>query len=103
MKVRENLAGLFNPKMNRLRATPKLAGNGAAARGRAERTRIGAEDGRSARKTGRTEQFACRITAETKADIYVLAGRHGWTVGETVERMLVALERQLGGDTERSP
>lgn len=43
-------------------------------------------DGRSLRRTGRTEQFATRIKAETKAQIQQIAREEGITMAEAIER-----------------
>ena len=44
---------------------------------------------RGKRRTGRTEQFACRITPAAAATIYRISEEQDWTVGATVERALV--------------
>lgn len=46
---------------------------------------------RPRRKTGRTEQFATRLKAETLNAIYTYADRHEITLAETVERAMEAL------------
>jgi hypothetical protein len=46
-------------------------------------------------KTGRTTQFNTRIMPATHAKVYEIADRQGWLVGETVERAIEALEREL--------
>jgi len=48
---------------------------------------------RARRKTGRTEQFATRLKAETLAKIYAYADRHEITLAETIERAVAALEK----------
>ena len=45
-----------------------------------------AVDGRSLRATGRTEQFATRISPETKAQIQQIARAEGVTMAEVIER-----------------
>ncbi len=45
-----------------------------------------AVDGRSLRATGRTEQFATRISPETKAQIQQIARAEGITMAEVIER-----------------
>ena len=50
---------------------------------------------RRKRRTGRTAQFACRITPEAAETFYRIADERGWTVGATVERALAALEIEL--------
>lgn len=47
-------------------------------------------------KTGRTTQFNTRVMPATHAKVYEIADRQGWLVGETVERAIEALERELG-------
>jgi len=47
-------------------------------------------------KTGRTTQFNTRIMPATHAKVYQIADSQGWLVGETVERAIEALERELG-------
>lgn len=49
---------------------------------------------RARRKTGRTEQFATRLRAETLEAIYTYADRHEITLAETIERAIAALERE---------
>lgn len=46
---------------------------------------------RTRRKTGRTEQFATRLRAETIAAIYDYADHHEITLAETIERAIAAL------------
>ncbi len=46
---------------------------------------------RTRRKTGRTEQFATRLRAETLEAIYTYADRHEITLAETIERAMSAL------------
>ena len=52
-------------------------------------------DGRTLRKTGRTEQLNVRVAAETKAEIQALAGANDWLIGEVIERAVIALKAQL--------
>lgn len=49
---------------------------------------------RARRKTGRTEQFATRLRADTLQAIYAYADRHEITLAETIERAMAALARQ---------
>ena len=51
-----------------------------------ERPTPPAVDGRSLRATGRTEQFATRISPETKAQIQQIARAEGITMAEVIER-----------------
>lgn len=46
---------------------------------------------RARRKTGRTEQFATRLRADTLEAIYAYADRHEITLAETIERAMSAL------------
>lgn len=46
---------------------------------------------RARRKTGRTEQFATRLKAETLEAIYAYADQHEITLAETIERAIAAL------------
>ena len=52
-------------------------------------------DGRSLRKTGRTEQFNVRLRAGTKQEVQRLAEAHGWLIGEVIEHAVVALIEKL--------
>ena len=51
---------------------------------------------RARRKTGRTEQFATRLRADTLEAIYAYADRHEITLAETIERALAALVEREG-------
>lgn len=46
---------------------------------------------RARRKTGRTEQFATRLRADTIEAIYAYADHHEITLAETIERAVAAL------------
>lgn len=46
---------------------------------------------RTRRKTGRTEQFATRLRADTLEAIYAYADRHEITLAETIERAMSTL------------
>jgi hypothetical protein len=48
-------------------------------------------------RTGRTMQFNARTTPETVEALYAIADQRGWLVGETLERALAALQRELEG------
>lgn len=48
---------------------------------------------RARRKTGRTEQFATRLRAETLEAIYAYADRHEITLAETIERAIASLSK----------
>ena len=71
------------------RETPKAAGSDDAPSIRATR--------RTRRKTGRTEQFATRLRADTIEAIYNYADRHEITLAETIERAIAALNVGAGG------
>ena len=51
---------------------------------------------RTRRKTGRTEQFATRLRADTIEAIYTYADRHEITLAETIERAIAALTDAKG-------
>lgn len=51
---------------------------------------------RTRRKTGRTEQFATRLRADTLEAIYAYADRHEITLAETIERAMSALVEEAG-------
>jgi len=51
-------------------------------------------DGRSLRKTGRTHQFATRITPELHRQIKMIAARDGLKVTELLEHAVAAYERK---------
>lgn len=51
---------------------------------------------RTRRKTGRTEQFATRLRADTLEAIYAYADRHEITLAETIERAMSALVEGKG-------
>ena len=42
-------------------------------------------------------QFNARTTPQTVEALYAIADRQGWLVGETLERALAALQRELAG------
>lgn len=46
-------------------------------------------------RTGRNMQFSVRTTAETVDAFYAIADAQRWLVGETLERALAALQREL--------
>jgi hypothetical protein len=54
-------------------------------------------DGRSLRKTGRSKQVMWRTTPAYQQDVMNIAAAHGWTVGQTLERAVDALKRELKG------
>ncbi len=46
-------------------------------------------------RTGRNIQFNCKATQETIDAFYALADQNGWLVGETLERAVAALQREV--------
>lgn len=57
-------------------------------------------------KTGRTAQLNTRVMPATFQTVYALADQHGWLVGETVEKAVDALVRELekgAGQGKRAP
>jgi hypothetical protein len=48
-------------------------------------------------RAGRTMQFKARTTPQTVEALYAIADQQGWLVGETLERALAALRRELAG------
>lgn len=56
-------------------------------------------DGRSLRKTGRTEQFNVRVKAETKQEIQRLSDANDWLIGEVIEQAVSALSEKLKRST----
>lgn len=57
-------------------------------------TAPGKEDGRSARATGRTQQFATRVTSEFHDKLRAAADRDGLKLVEVLEEAVDAYERQ---------
>ncbi len=55
-------------------------------------------DGRSARRTGRTMQFATRVSVEFDERLRAIAQRDGLMLVEVLERALDAYERRSFGD-----
>lgn len=47
-------------------------------------------------RTGRNLQFNVKLRSDTVDSFYEIANRQEWTMGETVERALAALKRELG-------
>lgn len=54
----------------------------------------GKQDGRSQRATGRTQQFATRVTSEWHDRVRSIATRDGLKLVEVLERAIDALERE---------
>jgi hypothetical protein len=46
-------------------------------------------------RTGRNQQFNVKATAETIETFYAISDRQDWVLGETLERALAALQREL--------
>jgi hypothetical protein len=53
-------------------------------------------DGRTLRKTGRTEQLNVRVRSGTKEDLQKLAQQNNWLIAETLEQAIAALREKLG-------
>jgi hypothetical protein len=53
-------------------------------------------DGRSLRKTGRTQQFNVRLKSDTKQEIQRLADANNWLIGEVIEHAIAALAEKFG-------
>lgn len=47
------------------------------------------------RRTGRNKQLNLKVTAKVSESFYEIADRQGWVLGETFERAIAALEREL--------
>lgn len=79
--------------------TLQPAGRGTAkSRGVKEKNRTGKVDGRTLRRTGRSEQIIVRTTPEYRKLLESIATAEGIGFNETVERALLALERELKGN-----
>lgn len=79
-------------------AEPELPGQPAAAPARAPAPREDLPtDGRSLRKTGRTEPFATRVRADFRPRVMRLAALRGCTMAEVLELALDELERATPG------
>lgn len=48
-------------------------------------------------RTGRNVQLNIKVRAETLDCFYAIADGHGWVLGETLERAVSALEKELAG------
>jgi hypothetical protein len=46
-------------------------------------------------RTGRTAPMNCRVMPASLEKLYAIADQQGWLVGQTVERAIEALEREL--------
>jgi hypothetical protein len=66
----------------------------------ATRGRAGGRDGRSARRTGRTLQFATRVSPEFDTRLRAIADREGRLLVEVLERALDVYEAQSEVKTE---
>ena len=79
--------------------------NGGGTRGMSAAKQISLEkkalkkiDGRSLRKTGRTQQFNARVKASTKREIQHIAKSQGWLIGEAIEHAVAALVEKLDSE-----
>jgi hypothetical protein len=48
-------------------------------------------------RTGRNVQLNVKVSAETIEAFYALADREGWVLGETLEKAVAALKKELAG------
>lgn len=51
-------------------------------------------------RTGRNVQFNIKASQDTVDGFYAISDRQGWVLGETLERALAALQRELVGGGE---
>jgi hypothetical protein len=47
------------------------------------------------RRTGRNLQLNVKVAAKTLESFYEITDRQGWVLGETLERAIAALQREL--------
>lgn len=47
------------------------------------------------RRTGRNIQFNTKVTGACRDSFYEISDRHGWVLGETMEKAIEALQREL--------
>lgn len=47
------------------------------------------------RRTGRNVQLNLKVAVATRDSFYEITDRHGWVLGETFEKALAALQREL--------
>jgi len=47
------------------------------------------------RRTGRNIQFNTKVTGACRDTFYEISDRHGWVLGETMEKAIEALQREL--------
>jgi len=47
------------------------------------------------RRTGRNVQFNTKVTGACRDTFYEISDRNGWVLGETMERAIAALQREL--------
>jgi hypothetical protein len=80
LQAAETAPSAISPK--RIRTAETRAGQGGRAR-----------DGRSARRTGRTVQFATRVSPEFDEQLRAIAARDGLLLVEVLERALDAYEK----------
>lgn len=48
------------------------------------------------RRTGRNVQFNTKVTGACRDTFYEISDRNGWVLGETMEKAIAALQRELG-------
>jgi len=54
-------------------------------------------------RTGRNVQLNVKVRAETLESFYALADSQGWVLGETLERAIAALRRELTPAADQAP
>jgi len=58
---------------------------------------IGSKRSPRRHRTGRNVQFNVKASQETVDAFYAISDGHGWVLGETLEKALAALQRELAG------
>jgi hypothetical protein len=53
-------------------------------------------------RTGRNIQLNTKVTTSTRDGLYEISDRYNWVLGETLERALQALKRELENDSPAS-
>ena len=54
-------------------------------------------------RTGRNIQFNTKVTVSTRDEFYEISDRYNWVLGETLERALMALKRELANQNADQP
>lgn len=54
-------------------------------------------------RTGRNIQFNTKVTVNTRDEFYAISDRYNWVLGETLERALIALKRELATENAEQP